>query len=90
MIDMERFHIYTISLILINNINADQIREVLENNTKFNKASIVEQERGLAMIIADQGRPNFLQLVDEAKKEVEAVYGRCFIYDPKSVKDISF
>lgn len=87
---MDRFHIYTISFILINDIDAGQIREVLENNTKFNQASIVEQERGLAMIIAGQGRPNFLQLVDEAKKEVEAVYGHCFIYDPKSVKETSF
>ena len=75
---------------LINNISADQIREVLENNIKFKQVSIVEQERGLAMIIAGQGRPNFLQLVDEAKKEVEAAYGHCFIYDLKSVKDISF
>ena len=86
---MEKFHIYTISLMLINNISADQIREVLENNIKFKQVSIVEQERGLAMIIAGQGRPNFLQLVDEAKKEVEAAYGHCFIDDLKSVKDIS-
>lgn len=87
---MDNFVIYSIGLTLLNGVSSDQIREVLETNINFNQVSITEQERGLAMIIANQGRPkDIIGLVDEVKKIVEAEYGHCFIYD-QSVKEIRF
>lgn len=41
-------------------------------------------------MIENPGRSiDILKLVDEVKQAVEAVHGRCFIYDP-NIKEIQF